>query len=230
MNKSVMSRQIANLSEARINMIKQQCRTWDILDPKILELLSQTPRDAFVPTAFQQLAYADTCLPIGHDQHMWVPKEEARILDKLQVHENERVWEIGTGSGYLTALLAKRAKHVDSMEIFEDFIQTAAQKLQQQHIYNVSLELGDGIAGLKNRKIDYDVIVLTGSLKALPKLFLSRLNLKGRLLAFIGTPPCIQAVLITKTSEQTVHTEILFETVVDPLITELHENNEKFVF
>ncbi len=216
------------VNDAQINMIKQQCRTWDILNTKILDLLTNTPREAFVPLQYRQVAYADTALPLGHHQHMFAPKEEAKILDKLQVHEKERVWELGTGSGYLTALLARLAKHVDSIDLFQDFVEVAAQKLQKHGIYNVSLEVGDGIAAFKHKLVDYDVIVLTAALKTLPKMFLSRLNQGGRLLAFVGEAHCMQAVLMTKISENNVQTEILFETVVDSLIS--NEPHEKFVF
>jgi len=213
---------------ACINMIKQQCRTWDVLNPVILNLLQSVPREDFVPAHFRHLAFADTALSLGHNQTMLVPKEEAKILDKLNIKNSERVYEIGTGSGYFTALLAKQAKHVDSIEFFEDFVKTAAQKLHAHNIYNVECEKGDGLVH-KNKWVEYDVIVITGSLKVLPKHFLSKLNLGGRLFAFLGEAPLVKAVLFTKVSDINTTTEILFETQVNPLITTQHKN-EKFVF
>jgi protein-L-isoaspartate(D-aspartate) O-methyltransferase len=213
---------------ARVNMIKQQCRTWDVLNPVILELLQSVPREDFVPPHFRHLAFADTALSLGHNQSMLTPKEEAKILDKLQIKHSERVYEIGTGSGYFTALLAKQSKHVDSIEIFEDFLTTAAQKLHAHQIHNIELEKGDGLA--QNYKlVEYDVIVFTGSLKILPKHFLSKLNIGGRLFAFLGESPLMKAVLFTKVSESNTTSEILFETHVNPLMA-THHKNEKFVF
>jgi protein-L-isoaspartate(D-aspartate) O-methyltransferase len=216
-----------DITEARTNMIKQQFRTWEVLNSDILSLFEKMPREEFVPRCYQHLAFADTPLPLEHGQAMLTPKEEARILDALQIKHHERVLEIGTGSGYFTALLAIQAKHVDSVDIFEDFIVTALQKLQAHHIHNVDLQVGDASLGYK-KNTHYDVIIITGSLSQIPKSFLSQLNKNGRLFAFVGKSPAMRATLMTKKEESHVDTQVLFETVVTPLIN-IHSPSE-FVF
>lgn len=219
----------------RINMIKQQCRTWDVLNPEILDLLQALPREDFVPANFRHLAFADIPLSLGHEQYMLTPNEEAKILDKLALKLTERVWEIGTGSGYFTALMAKQTKQVDSIDIFEDFTLRARQKMHEHHLYNVELMTGDGLeyhanAAHRHSPASYDVIVLTGSVKELPNHLLTRLNIGGRLFAFMGTAPIMNAVLMTKTTGQHIQSEILFQTYVSPLVSYTHSKHDKFVF
>ncbi len=216
-----------DIEQARTNMIKQQCRAWGVLDPNILALFKRVPREDFVPKRYQHLAFTDMAIPLGHGQSMLPPKEEARILDALKITHSERVLEIGTGSGYLTALLAHQAKHVDSVDLFEDFVELAAQKLQSHNIHNVELQTADALAGYK-KNTHYDVIVITGSLPVLPKNFLTQLNNGGRLFAFLGKAPAMQTTMVTKTGETHIKTKVLFETVVAPLIN-AHATNE-FVF
>lgn len=216
-----------DIEQARTNMIKQQCRAWGVLDDDILALFERAPREDFVPKRYQHLAFADMTIPLGHGQSMLAPKEEARILDALKISPNERVLEIGTGSGYFTMLLAHLAKQVDSVDIFEDFITLAALKLQSHNIHNVDIQTADASMGYK-KNTHYDVIVITGSLSILPKNFLAQLNHQGRLFAFLGKAPAMQATLMTKLDETNTQTNILFETVVAPLIN-VHAPSE-FVF
>jgi len=216
-----------DIEQARTNMIKQQCRAWGVLDDAILALFERVPREDFVPKRYQHLAFADMAIPLGHGQSLLAPKEEARILDALKINPNDRVLEIGTGSGFLTMLLACQAKHVDSVDIFEDFTELASQKLQSHNIHNIDVQTADASLGYK-KNTHYDVIVITGSMPILPKHFLVQLNLHGRLFAFLGKAPAMQATLITKLDETNTKTQILFETVVAPLIN-AHAGSE-FVF
>lgn len=215
-----------NFSVAKTNMIKSQLKSWEVFNPAVLHLFEKIDRRDFVPQRFQHLAFADTLIPLGHGQTMLTPREEARILESLVIRENERVLEIGTGSGFFTALLSQQAKHVDSVEIFEDLMMEAQQKLHRYNIHNVSLHQGDAALGFKKNH-HYDVIVITGSLPVLPKSFFSQLNIHGRLFVILGKAPVMKATLITKTSESHDHveTKVLFETCIAPLLN-AHTPNE----
>jgi protein-L-isoaspartate(D-aspartate) O-methyltransferase len=207
---------------ARTNMIKQQCRAWGVLDDDILDLFKKIPREHFVPHKFESLAFADTQIPLGHGQVMLSPKEEARILKNLDIQPNDRILEIGTGSGFFTALLAQKAKHVDSIDIFEDFTEVAAKKLAELNIHNVSIQNFDASLGYK-KNTHYDVIVLTSSMLEIPKMFLHQIFETGKLFVFIGDSPLVEATLVT-------HHKItkLFETWVPPFIDA--EKRKAFVF
>jgi protein-L-isoaspartate(D-aspartate) O-methyltransferase len=202
--------------QARFNMIEQQIRTWEVLDPIILDLLNQVPREDFVPERYQGLAFADLEIPLGHGQSMLSPKLEARMMQALQVSQSETVLEIGTGSGYMTALLAKMAKEVYSIERVAELSSGAAQKLVAHSISNVVLEIGDGA----NRWSDgsYDVIVLTGSVPMLPTAFEHQLNPGGRLLAVVGEAPVMEAMLVTCISPGVYSRISLFETCIPQLV------------
>jgi len=216
-----------NIEQARFNMIEQQIRPWDVLEQRILDLISQVPREDFVPMAYRNLAFVDVNIPLAHEQVMMSPKLEGRILQTLMLHANDTVLEIGTGSGYLTALLAKLVKHVDSVDIFEEFVTTAADKLNALNIKNVSLETGDAINGWK-RNTRYDVIVLTGSVPVLKPHFQAMLTEGGCLFAIVGEEPIMQAQLINRISEEEFDLEVLFETSFPPLVGAPCE--EGFVF
>ena len=203
---------------ARTNMIKQQCRAWGVLDDDILNLFNEVPREHFVPHRFEGLAFSDTQIPLGHDQVMLSPKEEARILDALNIQPHERVLEIGTGSGFFAALLAQKAKHVDTIDIFEDFVTTATKKLSELNIHNVTVQLADGMLGYK-KNTHYDVIVITSSVLEIPKQFIHQLSEQGRLFVFIGDKPLVEATLISHHK-----TEKLFETWV-PAVIEVEKRN-----
>lgn len=206
-----------NFEQARFNMIEQQIRPWDVLDQRTLDLIASVPREQFVPEDYRKLAFADINIPLAQGQVMMSPKVEARSLQALRLNPNDSVLEIGTGSGYLTALLAKAAKHVDSVDIFPEFIQTAAVKLKALNINNVTLQVGDAINGW-NKDIDYDVIVLTGSVPVLKSHFQDQLIEGGCLFAIIGEEPMMQAQLITRINQIKTNRELLFETVLPPLL------------
>ena len=189
-----------NFEQARFNMIEQQIRPWDVLDQRTLDLIASVPRERFVPPDYRKLAFADINIPLAQGQVMMSPKVEARLLQALRLNPNDSVLEIGTGSGYLTALLAKVANHVNSVDIFPEFIQAAEVKLKALNINNVTLQVGDAISGW-NTNVNYDVIVLTGSVPVLTSHFQDQLEEGGCLFAIVGEEPIMQAQLITKISQ-----------------------------
>jgi len=215
------------LEQARYNMIEQQIRPWDVLDQKVLDLVGRLAREDFVPDAYRNLAYADISVPIGHDQLMMPPKVEARMLQALELHPTDRALEIGTGSGYVTALLAMAAWHVDSVDIFEDLQNSANARIQKHKLDNVSLAVGDASQGWNDHGL-YDVIAITGSLPELPIVFQQALNRGGRLFAVVGEAPVMEAVLIRRVGEKEFSREVLFETVVPALEHAMAPS--KFVF
>ncbi|GAB1235617.1 protein-L-isoaspartate O-methyltransferase family protein [Ferrigenium sp. UT5] len=215
-----------NLEQARFNMIEQQIRPWDVLDPRVLELLKVVRREQFVPPASKALAFVDTEIPLGHGASMWTPKLEARALQALNLQATDSVLEIGSGSGYLTALLARMAAQVTSVEIEAELSAQAARNLASHTIGNVNLQVGD--AAQHWGEAEYDAIVLTGSTPVLPPAYRQQLKVGGRLFAIVGDAPAMQAQLITRTAADTFETSTLFETNVTPLRNALQP--ERFVF
>jgi protein-L-isoaspartate(D-aspartate) O-methyltransferase len=206
-----------NLEQARFNMVEQQIRPWNMFDQRVLDLMAEVPREQFVPEKYRHLAFADTEIPLANSQVMMSPKIEARILQALMIHPSDNVLEIGTGSGYFTALLAKSAKHVDSVDIFEDFVESAQSKLNSLNINNVELSVGDAINGWHIGN-NYDVIVLTGSVPILQPHFQEQLKEGGGLFAIVGEQPVMQAQLINRITEDDIETQTLFETSITPLL------------
>jgi protein-L-isoaspartate(D-aspartate) O-methyltransferase len=205
-----------NLEQARANMVEQQIRTWDVLDQDVLDLLYAVPREAFVPPKHRALAFSDLELPIGEGERMWQPKLEARVLQELALRKSDRVLEVGTGSGYLTALLARCAAHVCSVEIKPALAAFGRANLERHAIDNVTLEIGDAARGWP-RHAPYDVIVLTGSTPLLPRAFLEQLAPGGRLFAVVGEAPAMSARLYTCSAPGAWGHVDLFETVIQPL-------------
>jgi len=205
-----------DLERARFNMIEQQIRTWEVLDQDVLDLLYVVPREEFVPERHSALAFSDLQLPIGENERMWEPKLEARVLQELDVHKADRVLEVGTGSGYFTALLAHRAAHVYSVELKPALAAFGRRNLERHGTGNVTLEIGDAARGWE-RHAPYHVIVLTGSTPVLPQAFLQQLEVGGRLFAIVGEPPAMTARLVSCTGPGAFHSVELFETVVAPL-------------
>lgn len=203
--------------QARLNMIEQQIRTWEVLDQTVLDLLGQVHREDFIPSQYKKLALADVNIPLPHDQITMTPKVEARLLQALNVGPADSVLEIGTGCAYLTALLARRAGHVVSIDIFADFTQAASAKLDAHGINNVELYTGDAIDGWPANG-PYDVIAVTGSLPAYSESIEQQLRVGGRLFIIIGTSPVMSGVLVTRTGKQEWSRETLFETDLPPLI------------
>jgi protein-L-isoaspartate(D-aspartate) O-methyltransferase len=205
-----------NVERARLNMIESQIRTWDVLDQTVLDLLGVVKREDFVPPAHRVLAFADMQVPLGHDESMLPPKLEARMLQELAPLHTDRVLEVGTGSGYVTALLAKLAGRVISVERIDEFSQAAARKIAAHQLENVILEMGDAAEGWPQHA-PYDAILLTGSVPVLPSAFREQLAVGGRLLAVIGEEPVMTATLITRVSPTAFESQGLFETCIPPL-------------
>lgn len=206
------------MRDAHFNMIEQQIRPWDVLDQQVLDLIADVPRVDFVPEEYRGLAYADHAIPIGHGQVMMHPRVEGRLLQALSLHPTDAVLEVGTGSAYLTALLAKAARHVRSVDIFPEFKELAEEKLALYGIHNVTLEVGDAAQGWGGEDGLYDAIAITGSLPELPERFLRSLNRGGRLFVVTGTAPVMQAVLIRRVGDAQWSREALFETDLPSLI------------
>jgi protein-L-isoaspartate(D-aspartate) O-methyltransferase len=198
-------------------MVEQQIRTWEVLDPRVLDLLFQVKREDFVPPQHRALAFADLEIPLAHGEAMLQPKVEARILQELGLQEHENVYEVGTGCGYLTALLASRARHVTSVEIHTDLQERAAANLRAANLRNVTLLQGDG-ARAPLAESAFDVIVLGGSTPILPQAFLDRLVPGGRLFAVVGDAPVMKAVLVRQPVAGAFQHAELFETVLKPLV------------
>lgn len=205
-----------NIEQARFNMIEQQIRPWDVLDPAVLDLLFVVKREDFVPAAYRSLAFADLEVPLGDGQAMLAPKLEAKLLQELGIRKTDKVLEIGTGSGYMAALLAARADHVVSVEVRPALAEAARQNLARAGVSNVTVETGDGSSGWSQRG-PYDAIVVSGSVSAIPDALLKQLRVGGRLAAVVGEAPVMEAQLITCTAEGVYNTVNLFETVVPPL-------------
>jgi protein-L-isoaspartate(D-aspartate) O-methyltransferase len=206
-----------NIEQARFNMIEQQIRTWEVLDPEVLDLLFQVKREDFVPAEHRSLAFADLEIPLGHGEAMMQPKVEARILQELGILPHENVYEAGTGSGYLAALMARRARHVTSAEIHPDLAARAAQSLRAAGIGNVTLLGGDSARAPLAESV-FDVIVLSGSTPILPQAFLDRLSPGGRLFAVVGDPPVMKAILVRHPVAGAFQHAELFETLLKPLV------------
>jgi protein-L-isoaspartate(D-aspartate) O-methyltransferase len=206
-----------NFEQARFNMVEQQIRPWEVLDPAVLALLFEVKRERFVPAPHASLAFADMEIPIGHGEAMMQPKVEARILQELAVRPEDTVYEVGTGSGYLTALLARRARHVTSAEIHADLHAQGAANLARAGVANVTLLQGDSARAPLGESA-WDVIVLTGSTPELPQAFVDRLNPGGRLFAVVGDAPVMKAVVLTREAGGGVRRTEVFETLLKPLV------------
>lgn len=216
-----------NIERARFNMIEQQVRPWDVLDPRVLEVLAEVPREEFVPAAHRALAFSDLSIPLGHGQYMMPPRLEGRLLQALDLRPSDRVLEVGTGSGYLTACLARLAGSVLSVDIHADFVETARRKLAGHGIQNAELRVQDAAAGW-NEEDAFDAIAVTGSLPRLHRGFHTSLKSGGRLFVMVGQPPLMEALLINRASLQEWTQESLFEASLPPLIHA--EGPSKFVF
>lgn len=209
-----------NFEQARFNMVEQQIRTWEVLDQDVLDLLYVVPREDFVPAAYRALAFTDMEIPIGEGakpgERMMPPKMEARIVQELGLRKSDRVLEVGTGSGYLTALLAHRAAHVVSVEINPRLAEFGRGNLARHGVENVTLEVGDAARGWP-AQAPYDAIALTGSTPVLPQAVLDQLAPGGRLFAVVGDTPVMVAKLVSCTGAGMFASAELFDTVIAPL-------------
>jgi protein-L-isoaspartate(D-aspartate) O-methyltransferase len=210
-----------NLEQARSNMVEQQIRPWEVLDQDVLDLLYAVPREEFVPRAWRNLAFSDMEIPLKEQardgEKMWAPKIEARVLQALAPRRTERVLEVGTGSGYLAALLAHRSAHVYSVEIEPALAAFGKANIARHGVDNVTLETGDGARGY-DRWAPYDIVVLTGSVPVLPPTVLESLAPGGRVFAVVGDAPVMTAKIVTRTAPGAFRTAELFETLLAPLV------------
>jgi protein-L-isoaspartate(D-aspartate) O-methyltransferase len=204
-----------DIERARYNMVEQQVRTWEVLDPGVLELMQSLPREDFVPEQHRLLAYADLELPIGHGEVMLAPKLQGRIVQSLALGRADRVLEIGTGTGYLTALLARLAGQVVSVEIVPELSAGAARRLAALRIGNVELAVGDAARGWTGGR--YEAIAITGSMPVLAPAWLDLLPAGGRLFAVLGDAPVMKALLIERGESGALTRTELFETCIPPL-------------
>ena len=216
-----------NFDVARRNMIDCQIRPWKVLDERVLELVARLPREDYVPKAHRNLAFMDLNIPLGHGEVMMAPKLEARLAQELEINPSDKILEIGTGSGYMTALLAALGRHAVSVEIRPEFTAEAATRLAHHGVRNITLETGDGARGWDRQK-PYDVIVLTGSTPILPEAFQQSLAIGGRLIAIVGTAPAMEVKRIHRLGEHSFQEDSLFETVLPPLRNALEP--ARFVF
>ncbi len=210
-----------DVEQARFNMIEQQIRPWDVLDQSVLDLLSVVKREEFVPPAYRALAFTDMEIRLRIDgadtgESMFAPKVEARFLQELGIKPHEHVLEVGTGSGYMAALLAHKAQHVLTVEIDDRLRRFAEANLARAGVRNVRVENGDGARGWPG-KAPYDVIVMSGSLPALPDGLTAQLKIGGRLAVIVGESPVMAAQVISRVGESAYDTLRLFETDVKPL-------------
>jgi protein-L-isoaspartate(D-aspartate) O-methyltransferase len=199
-----------NTQQARFNMVEQQIRPWQVLDPQVLTVLSNVQRELFVPQAYQAMAYTDTDIPLGHGEAMAPPRVAARLMHDLHLTGTEKVLEIGTGSGYMAALLAGRAQRVVSLEINPELASNARNNLQRAGITNVDVRVADGSTGASG-DAPFDAIVLGGSVAEVPQALLQQLTISGRLIAIVGTDHVMAATLFTRTAEAAWDSKALWD-------------------
>jgi protein-L-isoaspartate(D-aspartate) O-methyltransferase len=205
-----------NIEQARFNMIEQQIRPWEVLDQDVLNLLSIVKREHFVPAAYTDIAFADLEIPLPNGQHMLAPRIEARVLQELAVKKHESVLEIGAGSGYMAALLAHRAQKVLTVEIDPELAEFARANFVKNGVLNAEVALGDGARGWA-ANAPYDVICVSGGLPVLTQELLEQIKVGGRIAAFVGTAPVMEAQIITRIDEKQYRIASVFETYVEPL-------------
>ncbi|MDH5544459.1 MAG: protein-L-isoaspartate O-methyltransferase [Gammaproteobacteria bacterium] len=205
-----------DFDQARFNMVEQQIRTWNVLDMEVLEVLKSVPREGYVPDTYRDLAYTDMSIPIGHGEEMLHPKYQAHILHALKPQAGDSVLQVGVGTGYVCALLAKMADRVYGVDVEPDFLKIASQNLAKQNVTNVILEEGDASCGWSEHG-PYDAIALTGAVEEINDAIKQELKIGGRLFAFVGNAPTMQAVLVTRTGDHSWEEKCLFESEIPSL-------------
>ena len=210
-----------DFEKARFNMVEQQVRPWDVLNPRVLDVISEIPRENFTPDEYRNLAYVDTRIPLGsyenHPCDMANPVLDGRILQEMDIQDNDLVLEIGTGSGYLTACMAKLGDHVDSVDINEEMTAIAKKNLQSLAINNVNFSTGDA-SKTWHQKRNYDVIVISAAMKEIPVSYKNLLKVGGRMFVVTGAAPAMTAHRVTRTEQDEWTVEDLFETSIEPMI------------
>lgn len=206
-----------NLEQARTNMIDQQIRSWEVLDSRVLEVFREIPREAFVPVRHRKLAFSDLRIPLGHGQFMMKPIEQGRLLQGLALTEGEKVLEVGTGSGFLTACLAAMTGNVTSIEILADLAEQASANLESRGTEGVQLKTGDALQAEFDDG-EFDAIVVTASVASIPEQFVRRLKPGGRLFIARGTSPAMEALVLTRSESGRLSEQSLFDTDMPRLI------------
>ncbi len=205
-----------NIDFARRQMVQQQVRAWDVSNPAVLRVISELQREQFVPAGFEALAYADTEIPLPHGQAMMTPIVEGRLLQALELRSGHNVLEIGSGTGFLTACLAKLSAAVTSVDIFSDFVAMAKSNLADAAIENVELLCMDATTDLP--KGQFDAVAVSGSLPVFDTRLIDAVKPDGRLFVIVGESPVMDARIVTRTGENEWTTKSLFETDVRPLL------------
>ena len=201
---------------ARQQMVEQQVRAWNVLDPDVLQVLKDIPREQFVPTGFASLAFADTEIPIGHGQVMMTPTIEGRLLQALKPTAGDKVLEIGTGTGFMTACLARLTGHVTSIDIYDDFLEAARANIEDSGLSDFRLLQMDATEALPEGP--FDVIAVTGSIETFDPRFVAALAPEGRLFVVVGAGPAMDARIVTRTGDNDWQSKSLFETTLAPLV------------
>jgi len=215
-----------NFNTARENMLLNQVRTWDFISPQNISIMRQLQREEFVPVEYRKLAFSDIEIPLGHDESMMKPILEGRILQKLGLTGTEKILEIGTGGAYLTALLALSGSHVTSIDIHQEFIDSAIDKLSEFNILNTKCLCVDVFN--YNSTYKFDCIVMTGSMTHAPEFLLNNIKKNGKIFVIIGQDPIMSACVITKDENGVAKIETLFETVVKPLVNSAQNKKPSF--
>ncbi len=207
---------VLNFEKARFNMVEQQVRTWEVLDGRVLDVIGTIKREDFVPVRYRKLAYADLAVPIAEGQSMLKPVVEGRILQALEINPDDEVLEIGTGSGYFAACLAKLGRMVTTVELRPELAESARDRLEQAGIRNVQVEQADALSEFQPQ-VAFDVIAVTGAVTRVPEHFRDWLAPGGRLFVVHGLDPIMEAIVITRMGEEQFVQQSLFETVIDYL-------------
>lgn len=216
-----------NFDRARFNMVEQQVRPWEVLDSRVLEVMEKIHREDFVPVKYRKLAFADLSIPLACEQVMMKPTVEGRMLQAIDLGDDDTVLEIGTGSGFITACLASLAKRVVSVEVYEELHQMAKLRLDEKKIDNIELFQGDVMNGWQPEQA-HDVVIVTGSVPAVPEQFLGWVNPGGRMFVISGDSPAMEARLLTRLDVTEWREESLFETDLPRLVNA--ETAPQFVF
>ena len=209
-----------NFDTARNNRVKQQVRSWDVINKDILNAMLNVQREEFVQVPQRKLAFADLTLPIGHEQTMMKPVVEGRMLQALDLAPSQKILEVGTGSAYITALLSQLVNHVHSIDIHQDFTASAINKLKENHIDNASCETADFFTYEPTQK--FDCVVITGSLKELPEQVFNWLNKNGQIFAIIGDEPTMEA--------RVYHSQNKYSSYFDTVVAELQQPTNQQTF
>lgn len=211
-----------DFAQARFNMVEQQIRPWQVSNPKLLELLSTLKREEFVPKEYKEIAFSDVEIPLPGRQHMLFPRVEARMVQELEIKPTDKILEVGTGSGFVTALLASLGSFVDTIEVNEHNRHLATHNLKHATITNIKIHDGNGLDGLRGSH--FDKIFIGGGVQNIPQVLINQLNTGGRLVAICGQLPVMFAILLNKTSSTLVRETKLFETSVEYLFSDKHNS------